>query len=110
MAASGNSRRACARRPPFSAWHTRIPCTGPATATRCMLGVSRTPPFLHHGRAKTLHEVFTAYNGQDKHGKTSQLGRGDVDDLVEFLRSLPFEAPPAVTPNAVTFRVPPEKK
>src|SRR5438105_15052171 len=78
--------------------------------TPTLLGIYRTPPFLHHGKAKTLHEVFTAYNRQDKQGKTSPLGRGDVDDLVEFLRSLPFEAPPAVTPNAVTFRVPPEQK
>jgi hypothetical protein len=31
-----------------------------------------------------------------------------LDDLVAFLKSLPYEPPPAVTPNTVSYRVPPE--
>jgi YVTN family beta-propeller protein len=83
---------------------------GTAYDTPTLLGIYRTPPFLHHGKAKTLEEVLTAYNKQDRHGKTSQLSRSERQDLVEFLRSLPFEPPPAVTPNTVSFRVPVEKK
>jgi YVTN family beta-propeller protein len=78
--------------------------------TPTLLGIYRAPPYLHHGKAKTLRDVLTVYNKQDKHGKTSQLSAGDIDALVAFLRCLPFEQPPAVTPNAVSFRVPPEKK
>jgi hypothetical protein len=56
--------------------------------------------------------VLTTFNKGDKHGKTSHLKPGQVDDLVEFLRSLPYEQPPAVTPNTVPFRIPtqPRKK
>jgi cytochrome c peroxidase len=83
---------------------------GPKYDTPTLLGIYRTPPYLHHGKAKTLHDVLTMHNKQDRHGKTSQLSPGEMNDLVEFLRSLPFEPPPAVTPNAVSFRVLPGKK
>jgi len=47
-----------------------------------------TGPYLHHGRARTLREVFTRWNRDDKHGKTSHLSSEEMDALVEFLRSL----------------------
>jgi YVTN family beta-propeller protein len=83
---------------------------GPRYDTPSLLGIYRTPPYLHHGKAKTLHEVLTTQNKNDKHGKTSHLKPAEIDDLVEFLRSLPYEPPPAVTSNTVPFRVPPAKK
>jgi YVTN family beta-propeller protein len=79
---------------------------GPAYDTPTLLGVYRTAPYLHHGKAKTLHEVLTTCNSGDRHGKTSQLAAGEVDDLVAFLKSLPYEVPPDVTPNTVQYRVP----
>lgn len=79
---------------------------GPLYDTPTLLGIYRTPPYLHHGKAKTLHEVLTVYNKGDKHGKTSHLSTDQIDDLVAFLRSLPYDRPPEVTPNAVSFRVP----
>jgi len=82
---------------------------GPKYDTPSLIGVYRTPPYLHHGKAKTLHEVLTTYNKQDKHGRTSHLQPAQLDDLVEFLRSLPYEPPPTVTENTVPYRVPPEK-
>src|SRR5581483_3863249 len=82
---------------------------GPKYDTPTLLGIYRTPPYLHHGKAKTLHDVLTTYNKADRHGKTSHLSRAEIDDLVEFLRSLPYETPPAVTPNTVELRVPPAK-
>jgi YVTN family beta-propeller protein len=81
---------------------------GPRYDTPTLLGVYRTAPYLHHGKAKTLHEVLTTCNKGDKHGTTSHLKAGEIDDLVAFLRSLPYEPPPAVTPNTVSYRVPPE--
>jgi YVTN family beta-propeller protein len=80
---------------------------GPLYDTPTLLGIYRTPPYLHHGKAKTLQEVLTVYNKGDKHGKTSHLNKNDIEDLVAFLKSLPYEPPPEVTPNAVSFRVPP---
>ena len=81
---------------------------GPLYDTPTLLGIYRTPPYLHHGKAKTLREVLTTWNKGDKHGKTSHLAPPQIDDLVEFLKALPYETPPDVTPNTVKFRV--EKK
>ncbi len=66
---------------------------GPAYDTPTLLGVYRTAPYFHDGRAKTLEEVLTTANPQDRHGKTSQLTAAEVADLVEFLKALPFEDP-----------------
>jgi hypothetical protein len=48
---------------------------------------------LHHGKAATLEEVLKKYNPSDKHGTTSQLNSDQVNDLVEFLKALPYEDP-----------------
>jgi YVTN family beta-propeller protein len=77
---------------------------GPKYDTPTLLGVYRTAPYLHHGKAKTLHDVLTTCNRDDKHGKTSHLKSADLDDLVAFLKSLPYELPPSDTPNTVRHR------
>ncbi|MBW3538651.1 MAG: c-type cytochrome [Planctomycetes bacterium] len=66
---------------------------GPKYDTPTLLGVYRTAPYLHHGRAVTLRDVLTTCNAGDRHGKTSHLSDAELDDLVEFLKSLPFEDP-----------------
>ena len=48
----------------------------------------RTAPYLHDGRAATLKEVVTTFNASDGHGKTSNLSKNDIDDLVAFLMTL----------------------
>src|SRR5262249_28267210 len=60
---------------------------GPLYDTPSLLGIYRTSPYLHHGKARTLHEVLTTQSKGDKHGKTSHLKPAEVDDLVAFLRS-----------------------
>ncbi len=64
---------------------------GPAYDTPTLLGLYRTGPWLHHGMAATLQEVFTKYNPDDRHGVTSHLSAQEIDDLVEFLKALPYE-------------------
>jgi cytochrome c peroxidase len=66
---------------------------GPAYDTPSLLGVYRTAPYLHHGRATTLRDVLTTSNPNDRHGRTSQLSASQVEDLVEFLKALPYEDP-----------------
>lgn len=78
--------------------------------TPTLIGVYRTGPYLHDGRAKTLRDVLTTANPGDKHGKTSHLTPAEVDDVVAFLKSLPYEAPPAETPNTVKYRRKPAAK
>jgi YVTN family beta-propeller protein len=78
--------------------------------TPTLLGVYRTAPYLHNGKAKTLLELVTTCNMADKHGVTSHLKSEQIDDLVAFLKSLPYEEPPDETPNTVKDRVPRAKK
>jgi YVTN family beta-propeller protein len=66
---------------------------GPKYDTPTLLGIYRTAPYLHHGRATTLEEVLTTCNMGDRHGKTSQLSKSQIADLVEFLKALPYEDP-----------------
>jgi YVTN family beta-propeller protein len=66
---------------------------GPAYDTPTLHGLYRTAPYLHHGRAATLEGVLTKYNLEDRHGATSGLSRDQLQDLVEFLKSLPFADP-----------------
>jgi YVTN family beta-propeller protein len=66
---------------------------GPEYDTPTLLGVYRTAPYLHHGRAATLLDVLTTCNAGDRHGKTSHLSDADKADLVEFLKALPYEDP-----------------
>jgi YVTN family beta-propeller protein len=48
----------------------------------------RTAPYLHDGRAGTLLEIFTEHNPDNLHGLTRNLTKQELDDLVEYLRSL----------------------
>jgi YVTN family beta-propeller protein len=46
------------------------------------------PPYLHNGEAKSLEEIWTLYNPSDKHGVTSDMTKEQLNDLVEFLKTL----------------------
>ncbi|MDH4202835.1 MAG: cell surface protein [Phycisphaerae bacterium] len=48
----------------------------------------RTAPYLSDGRAATIQDVFTLYNPDDRHGKTSTLKQQELEDLSAFLLSL----------------------
>lgn len=78
---------------------------GPRYDTPTLLGSYRLASYLHHGKAKTLLDVLTTFNAKDEHGKTSHLSVNELNDLVEFIRSLPYEPPPDETPNTVKDRV-----
>lgn len=75
---------------------------GPQYDTPTLLGIYRTAPYLHHGKAATLVDVLTTQNRNDRHGKTSHLSRQEISDLVEFLKALPYEDP---EPRAVEMKM-----
>lgn len=77
----------------------------PAYDTPTLLGLYRTAPYLHHGMAATLEEVLTTQNTDDQHGKTSHLSAEQIADLVEFLKSLPYEDPRTAAAAAGLERV-----
>lgn len=66
---------------------------GPRYDTPTLLGLYKTAPYLHHGKAATLRDVLTTQNRTDRHGRTSHLTPREVDDLVEFLKGLPYLDP-----------------
>lgn len=53
-----------------------------------LIEVWRTAPYLHSGDATTLRETITDFNHLQKRGRTSHLTPRELDDLIEYLRSL----------------------
>jgi YVTN family beta-propeller protein len=47
-----------------------------------------SPPYLHDGRAATLEEIWTKYGKDDKHGLAGDMTKNQLNDLVEYLKSL----------------------
>ena len=50
--------------------------------------VYERPPYLHGGQALSLEEIWTRFNVQGKHGVTSDMTKEQLNDLVEFLKTL----------------------
>jgi YVTN family beta-propeller protein len=47
-----------------------------------------SPPYLHDGRAATLEEIWTKYGKEDKHGIVNDMSKNQLNDLVDYLKSL----------------------
>jgi len=47
-----------------------------------------SPPYLHDGRAATLEEIWTKYGKEDKHGVVNDMTKNQLNDLVDYLKSL----------------------
>jgi YVTN family beta-propeller protein len=47
-----------------------------------------SPPYLHDGRAKTLEEIWTVHAEDDRHGRVNDLSKGELNDLINYLKSL----------------------
>jgi YVTN family beta-propeller protein len=45
-------------------------------------------PYLHDGRAATLEEIWTKYGSTDMHGRVNDLSKNQLNDLVDYLKSL----------------------
>ena len=56
--------------------------------TPSLLGLARTAPYLHDGSATTLKARILQGKEANRHGLTSGLTDGEVDDLVAYLSSL----------------------
>jgi YVTN family beta-propeller protein len=52
-----------------------------------LTNIAITAPYLHDGSARTLEEIWTIYNPDDKHGRTNDLTKDELNDLIEYLRS-----------------------
>jgi YVTN family beta-propeller protein len=45
-------------------------------------------PYLHNGMAQTLEEIWTRFNPYDTHGVTNDMTKDQLNDLIEYLKTL----------------------
>jgi cytochrome c peroxidase len=45
-------------------------------------------PYLHNGIAESLEEIWTRYNLEDKHGVTNDMTKDQLNDLIEYIKTL----------------------
>ena len=50
--------------------------------------VYESAPYLHNGEALGLEEIWTIFNNADTHGVTSDMRKEQLNDLIEFLKTL----------------------
>ncbi|HTT22943.1 MAG TPA: beta-propeller fold lactonase family protein [Candidatus Sulfotelmatobacter sp.] len=68
--------------------------TGRSTDRSAVIDVPQLPnvadsaPYLHDGSAKSLEEIWTVYNPKDTHGVTNDLTKDELNDLIEYLKTL----------------------
>jgi YVTN family beta-propeller protein len=60
----------------------------PVIDTPQLVNVSLTAPYLHDGSARSLEEIWTVFNPNDQHGRTNDLTKDELNDLIEYLRTL----------------------
>jgi YVTN family beta-propeller protein len=60
---------------------------GAALDTPTLIEVWRTAPYLHDGRSRTMMDVLTRDNQEDKHGSTRGLSQAGLRDLAEYVLS-----------------------
>jgi YVTN family beta-propeller protein len=51
-------------------------------------GAAMKPPYLHNGEALEMEEIWTRFNPEDKHGLTSDMNKAQLNDLIEYLKTL----------------------
>ncbi|MHB1309516.1 MAG: cytochrome D1 domain-containing protein, partial [Limisphaerales bacterium] len=53
-----------------------------------LLNIYDSAPYLHNGIAQTLEEIWTVYNPYDEHGVTNDMTKDQLNDLIEYLKTL----------------------
>jgi len=52
-----------------------------------LTNIAITAPYLHDGSATTLEQIWTVFNPRDKHGRTNDLTKDELNDLIDYLRT-----------------------
>jgi YVTN family beta-propeller protein len=50
--------------------------------------VAYSLPYLHDGSARSLEEIWTVFNPRDTHGVSNDLTKDELNDLIEYLKTL----------------------
>jgi YVTN family beta-propeller protein len=84
----------CHSGPKFTNQHSEDVGTGKWTDrsglldTPHLFDVAYSAPYLHDGSAKSLEEIWTKFNPKDVHGVTNDLKKDELNDLIEYLKTL----------------------
>lgn len=68
--------------------------TGKVTDRSAIIDVPQLPnlaysaPYLHDGSARSLEEIWTVFNPKDTHGVSNDLTKDELNDLIEYLKTL----------------------
>jgi len=60
----------------------------PLIDTPQLNNIVNSAPYLHDGSARSLEEIWTVFNPDDKHGVTNDLTKDELNDLIEYLKTL----------------------
>ena len=60
----------------------------PKVDTAHLTNVIYSAPYLHDGSARTMEEIWTVFNPNDTHGQTNDLNKDELNDLIEYLKTL----------------------
>lgn len=60
----------------------------PIFDTPQLSNIALTAPYLHDGSARSLEEIWTVFNPKDTHGVTNDLAKDELNDLIEYLKTL----------------------
>jgi len=60
----------------------------PLIDTPELTNVVNSAPYLHDGSAMTLEEIWTVFNPKDQHGVSNDLTKDELNDLIEYLKTL----------------------
>lgn len=52
-----------------------------------LTAIALTAPYLHDGSARSMEEIWTVYNPEDRHGRTNDLTKDELNNLIEYLRT-----------------------
>jgi YVTN family beta-propeller protein len=84
----------CHSGPKFTNQHQIDVGTGKPTDRSPVIDVPQLPnvaysaPYLHDGSARSLEEIWTVFNPKDAHGVTNDLTKDELNDLIEYLKTL----------------------
>jgi len=60
----------------------------PVFDTPQLVNIALTAPYLHDESARSLEEIWTVFNPHEQHGATNDLTKDELNDLIQYLRTL----------------------
>jgi YVTN family beta-propeller protein len=84
----------CHSGPKYTNNHSEDVGSGKATDRSPLIDTPHLPdvaysaPYLHDGSARSLEEIWTVFNPKDTHGVTNDLTKDELNDLIEYVKTL----------------------